>query len=894
MFNNLRQRLLLFMILAGLVPLGTLMFTAHTVLHRAILESEKEKVTDISRHLSRLVTEIMDRSARDLRSLASNPILSDPEAKPEEQLGEMRRIVRVYDAFSAISLYGPDGYILRSTAENHPVLREDSTWFEDALGGKTTISPPQRKPGSDGLFLSVYLPAIGKDGEVGKVIKASLSFARVLDVLSGVTVGQKGEVVLLDAWGNVISGHKQARLLEEFDRTLPPDHWQNNPTSIYHGRRGHFLYSATTISATATHTETPWTLLAMRPMSEVNVVMHETSKSFLYAVAALLIASSSAAYYLAGKISKPIENAGRVAAEVAAGNLDAVMPTTGPGELRRLATLFNGMVGELRQHRFGLQKIVRHRTDSLRRSQAKLLRLSAHLRAAINSTNNGFLVTDAEGRVAVCNPLFPKFIGLENELAVGRDLTPFFGKLQSHSTPLKGKCPDWSAPVEKEAEIDVEIMLNDASHRVLHVFSAPLSGRRGENIGRVWTLSDLTAQRNLEEGLRQSQKMEAVGQLAGGVAHDFNNLLTGILGNLALVELELEHKENFGCQDNLLHAIRAGERAAELVKQLLGFSRRSQMNLSPCEVGTVITDVKNILSATMDRSIRIEIEDAPNAWPVLADANMLSQVLLNMGVNAKDAMPQGGTIRFSTANHFISGPEARRLREASPGAYLRISVQDTGIGMSPEVQAHVFEPFYTTKPPGKGTGLGLATSFGIIKQLGGWIELYSKTGEGTRFDIFLPRHTPTTPPALATTQAPIPKAVSCEPVRNHETILIVDDEEVVRRVASTLLAKLGYKVMIARDGREGLEVYEENRDQIDLVLLDLTMPNLSGKDAFRILRERFGPVPVVICSGYLLDLKEFASECGSTPCGFIQKPYKLETMARTIREILDESALAAV
>lgn len=891
MFNNLRQRLLLFMVLAGLVPLGILMFTAHTVLHRAILDSEKEKVTDISHHLARLVTEIMDRSARDLRSLSSNPLLSDPGAKPTDQLEEMRRIVRVYEAFSDISLYGPDGYLLQSTAENYPVFQEYSTWFKDALTGKITISHPQRKLGADGLFLSVYLPAVGKDGKVRQVIKARLSFARVMDVLSGVPVGHKGEVFLLDAWGNVISSHNPALLLEKFDASLDPLFWQKNPSSIYDGERGHFLFSASTIPASATHTETPWTLLAMRPMSEVNIVMNETSKSFLYAVAALLLFSGAGAYYLAGKISKPIENAGRVAAEVAAGNLDAVMPTTGPGELLRLATLFNGMVGELRQHRFGLEKIVRHRTDSLRRSQAKLLRLSAHLRAAINSTNNGFLVTDAEGRVALCNPLFPNFIGLENELAVGRELEPFFEKLRTNSTHLKGKAPDWTVAVGKEAEIDVEIMLNDASHRILHVFSAPLSGRRGENIGRVWTLNDITAQRNLEEGLRQSQKMEAVGQLAGGVAHDFNNLLTGILGNLALVELELEHKENFDCHDNLHHAIRAGERAAELVKQLLGFSRRSQMNLSPCEVGTVIAEVKNILSVTMDPSIRIEVDDAANAWPVLADANMLSQVLMNMGVNAKDAMPRGGSIRFSTANHFISSAEARRLREAIPGAYLRISVQDNGSGMPPEVLAHVFEPFFTTKAPGKGTGLGLATSFGIVKQLGGWIEVYSKPDEGTRFDIFLPRHTPTSPSAPAVLPPP-PKAVRCEPVRNHETILIVDDDEVVRRVASTLLGKLGYKVMIARDGREGLEVYAENRDQIDLVLMDLTMPNLSGKDAFRILRERFGPVPVVICSGYLLDLKEFASECGSEPSGFIQKPYRLDTMARTIREILDEYALA--
>lgn len=893
MFNTLRQRILLFMVLAGLVPLGILMFTAHTVLHRAILASETEKVEDINRHLTRLVTEIMDRSARDLRSFSTNPLLANPSAPAEEQLDEMLRLLRIYQAFTEISLYRPDGTLIRSTASEPSAATESDPRFQEALEGKTSISPPRRVPGLAGLSLSVYLPAFGGNGEVRQVIRAGLSFARVMDALSGMPVGYKGEAVLLDAEGTVISSRDESRLLQKFDASLPPGHWQKNPSSIYQGERGHFLCSTHVIPASATHTDAPWTLLAMRPMSEVNIVMRETSKSFLYAVAALLLASVLAAYYLAGKISKPIENAGLAAAEVAAGNLDAVMPTSGTAELQRLANLFNGMVGELRQHRFGLEKIVRHRTDSLRRSQAKLLRLSAHLRAAINSTNNGFLVTDAEGRIAVCNPLFPKFIGLDDGLTLGGELSPFFEKLQRDSTPVKGDAPNWSLPLGKDAEVDVEIMLNDPSHRILLVFSAPLSGRRGENIGRVWTLDDITAQRNLEEGLRQSQKMEAVGQLAGGVAHDFNNLLTGILGNLALVELELAPKDILGCRDNLRHAIRAGERAAELVKQLLGFSRRSQMNLSPCQVGFVIREVKNILSVTTGPGIRIEVDDASNAWPVLADTNMLSQVLMNMGVNAKDAMPNGGTIRFSTANHFISDPQACRLREVSPGAYLRISVQDNGSGMTPEVRAHVFEPFFTTKPPGKGTGLGLATSFGIIKQLGGWIEVYSKEGEGSRFDIFLPRHLRTTPsPEPKTITAP-QKTIITEPGRNHETILIVDDEEVVRRVASTLLTKLGYKVQIASDGQEGLEAYEKHRDKIDLVLMDLTMPNLSGKDAFRILRQRFGPVPVLICSGYLLDLKEFTSECGSEPNGFLQKPYKLETLAQTIREILDQSKVVA-
>ncbi|MCB1064253.1 MAG: response regulator, partial [Verrucomicrobiae bacterium] len=405
---------------------------------------------------------------------------------------------------------------------------------------------------------------------------------------------------------------------------------------------------------------------------------------------------------------------------------------------------------------------------------------------------------------------------------------------------------------------------------------------------------DLSEQRNLEDSLRQSQKMEAVGQLAGGIAHDFNNLLTGILGNLALVSLEMEkNPKSFSGEENLEFAIKAGERAAELVKQLLGFSRRSQMNLKACDSNHVLTEVRDILLATVDRRIKINLDLEPQPWKIMADLGLLSQVIINMAVNAKDAMPQGGNLYLRSENHKLDEDDAQSHAEALPGDYIRLTIEDDGEGIPLDVQKRIFEPFFTTKGQGKGTGLGLATSFGIIKQLGGWIEMDSTPGEGTRFEIFLPRSAA----AEAQPSEEIEKKALIKPLERamdkRETILIVDDEDVVRRVAQTLLVKLGYHVIEARDGLEAIELYEAHGDEIDLVLLDLTMPNLSGRETFSRLRADYPDVPVLICSGYLVDVNEFAEECSSVPNGFVQKPYHFEDMSDAVRRTLDGKQRAA-
>jgi two-component system cell cycle sensor histidine kinase/response regulator CckA len=428
----------------------------------------------------------------------------------------------------------------------------------------------------------------------------------------------------------------------------------------------------------------------------------------------------------------------------------------------------------------------------------------------------------------------------------------------------------------------LEWVLNDPVERVLSVYSSPVFIPGGGQIARFWSFHDVTEQRELQKGLEQAQKMEAVGRLAGGVAHDFNNLLTGIIGNLSLVGSGDDGRCESKNREFISAAERASQRAAELVKQLLGFSRQSHLELDYCEVNHVLEEVHSLLKSTTDPAITISMDCSDDLWTVEADSTQVEQVVMNMCVNAIDAMSEiGGDLVLETANKSINQLMLSKCSGREEGDFVEITVRDNGVGMSSEVMAKLFEPFFTTKEQGKGTGLGLATSYGIVKQHGGWIECESEVGVGSNFSIFLPRKDARNEGLKSLTNE------DDTDVNGTETILVVDDEDVVRRVAEGALKCYGYKTLSACNGKEALEVLEENEDEIMLVLLDLTMPVMSGKETLAIIRERFADVPVVVCSGYMVDLEGFEDETGLRPDSAIQKPYNVKDLAKRVREVLD-------
>jgi two-component system cell cycle sensor histidine kinase/response regulator CckA len=395
-------------------------------------------------------------------------------------------------------------------------------------------------------------------------------------------------------------------------------------------------------------------------------------------------------------------------------------------------------------------------------------------------------------------------------------------------------------------------------------------------------IGSLIARKNLADQLRQAQKMEAFGQLAGcGVAHDFNNILAVIMGYTSLL---LEHGNlNVDIKDQLAEIYSAGERAANLTRQLLTFSRKRQMTVSLLDLNEVVSSMTKMLRRIIGENINLQCCLSPDLPAVEADEGMVEQILMNLVVNARDAMPGGGQLIISTrpvatdSAYFQGNPDAR-VRE-----FVCLSIQDMGCGMSPEIKARIFEPFFTTKNEGKGTGLGLATVHGIVKQHQGWIEVESQVGVGTTFKIFLPASTR----SAATDEHATREFQTCS---GHETILLVEDDEAVRDLTKIVLERYGYRVLEAESSEETLSLWNAHDQEIDLLLTDVNMPGgLTGVELAQQLRARKSNLKVIYSSGYIKDPEEAMFKTRET-APFLQKPYHPQRLVQTVRDCLDSTA----
>jgi PAS domain S-box-containing protein len=392
-------------------------------------------------------------------------------------------------------------------------------------------------------------------------------------------------------------------------------------------------------------------------------------------------------------------------------------------------------------------------------------------------------------------------------------------------------------------------------------------------------ISDITERRLLDERLRDLQKMEALGAMAGGIAHDFNNLLGAIVGSVELAERKVGPAHPAG--NDLRRARNVALRAAEHTRQLLGFSRSSVARTQRFNPNEVCREAIDLLRPTLDPRIDMFFRPTIRLWDGSGDPGELVQAIVNLIVNARDALPDGGGwVSVETGNVTIDETYARAHPEARIGDYALVTVSDSGAGIRPEVRARMFEPFFTTKPTGRGTGLGLAMVYGTVRRHGGWIQCYSETGRGTRFSVYLPRLVAAQAASDAT-----PRREGTDE-RGRETILLVEDDDTFRQIGTECLGELGYSVVAARDGMEAVETFSAIKDEVDLVILDLTMPRMNGRDALLRLREIAPDVKVLVTSGHQGDL-EVREVMALGACGFIGKPYRLDGMGRAIRAALE-------
>jgi len=414
----------------------------------------------------------------------------------------------------------------------------------------------------------------------------------------------------------------------------------------------------------------------------------------------------------------------------------------------------------------------------------------------------------------------------------------------------------------------------------LELTASPVRDRDGRIVSFVSVGRDVTRERALEDQLRQAQKMEAVGQLAGGIAHDFNNMLTAIQGYSELLLADLPDVDPR--RDDVLEIRLAAERAASLTRQLLAFGRRTVLRPRTIDVNVVLAGVSRLLASLIGEDIVLRTDLAPGTLAVEADPGQLEQVIINLGVNARDAMPDGGTLTLATRCVVLDADQAAAQHGREPGEYVVISASDTGTGITPEVQARMFEPFYTTKEPGKGTGLGLSTVFGIVTMSGGDIGVESEPGHGATFTIHLPR------------SHAVP--VAFEPERPEsaaggtEQVLVVEDDPGVRQLVASTLGGSGYAVRAAQSGAEALELIASSAVPLDLLITDVVMPGMTGAELARRLRELRPAVPVLYISGYTADALTDRHSLGPG-IELLEKPFGPETLLRRVRAILDATAV---
>ncbi|MBX3581176.1 MAG: response regulator [Rhizobiaceae bacterium] len=540
------------------------------------------------------------------------------------------------------------------------------------------------------------------------------------------------------------------------------------------------------------------------------------------------------------------------------------------------------------------------RTIVLNRTQGS--DASAELRASeirftrfFNSTPMAIAGVDLQGRIVRTNaPFLSLFAGVVDRDAIDH-------KIRLDTVIHERDRPAFAAALEKarQRQADIEpidtVLPNDEERHIRFYVNAVAEGTGGEEAeeASIVYAVDTTEQKALEAQMAQSQKMQAVGQLAGGIAHDFNNVLTAII--MASDLLLTNHRPSDPSFPDIINIKQNANRAASLVRQLLAFSRKQTLRPEVLNLTDVLADLRMLLARLVGNQIKLKVDHGRDLWPVRVDIGQFEQVIVNLAVNARDAMPDGGELTVRTSNVTAEETRAFGYRELVPADYVEIEVEDSGTGIPPDVLKKIFEPFFTTKEVGKGTGLGLSMVYGIIKQTGGFIYCDSEVGQGTVFRIFLPRHIPEVQPQPAipsSAEAPVQQASAPKPadqvrdLSGSATVLLVEDEDAVRMGGMRALTSRGYTVHEASSGVEALEIYDELEGRVDIVVSDVVMPEMDGPTLLGELRKLQPDIKFVFVSGYAEDA--FAKNLpADAKFGFLPKPFSLKQLATVVKEVLE-------
>ena len=611
------------------------------------------------------------------------------------------------------------------------------------------------------------------------------------------------------------------------------------------------------LGATDKVASTPWLVTIEIPRR----IAIAPARQFLYGalvIAVLMIALGAiAAWAMSRSITRPLDDIARAARGIAEGDYSRRTTVKAESELGMLAASFDAMAAKV---------------EASARERESTLTL---LDVVLASAPIGFALLDRELRYLRVNDALAQLNGQTPAAHLGRLASELQPELGEEREALLHRVLD-----DRQAIVDVELVrvgVRNGGDRQLRASFFPIVVANGPPTAIGMFVAETTERRGLEAQLQQAQKMEAVGQLAGGIAHDFNNLLTVITSYGAMVLADIPRESPHAA--DVQEILNAANRASSLTRQLLAFSRRQVLQPNVLDLNALTGNLEKMLRRLLREDIELVTKFEPKLALVNADAGQLEQVIVNLVVNARDAMARGGRISIETSNVMLGEGYGPMHANAPPGPYALLSVSDTGKGMDKSTQAHIFEPFFTTKPVGQGTGLGLSTVYGIVKQSGGYVWVYSELNRGTTFKVYLPAVAGA--PSADDVEREATPAPTCAP----ERILLVEDEPNVRRIAKRILERHGYTVLEASNGNEALRVMERRQEPIALVLTDLVMPEMGGRELASRLRVVSPTSRVLFMSGYTEDavLRQSVMEPGAV---FLDKPFTFDTLIRKVREAL--------
>ncbi len=865
-WRTVAARILIALVGVSFVSIAISVISLSWQARSALIENIEARNLEIARQASREISRYVLESIDELGSFGT--ILGPLPYEPWIRQTMLANLALEYRKFHWMAILDPDGKIEvdgRLDADRAQPLKPEVT--AAVLANRRIVSPVEI--GADYTpFMVVSVPVRSTRGARGWLI-AELYLRNIWDLVDAVTIGGKHVAYLVSSTGKLIAHPDKVRVLKPESYAplpvppsgLPPErNWRIEKEGVD---------TYLTAYAKVDGEGIDWDVAVQQPLRDAFLPASSLFRWSVLLGCVGFIISVVLGLLLSRAISAPLVHLLEGTRIIGAGDLAYRIKPLGGDELKKLADSFNGMVESLQQ-----------RTLQLGESERQY-------RLMTERVNDVIFTLDEQGTITFVSPRLKELTGHAPTQAVGRGILDLLPEAEREKyRPVLRDLLESDDRVNREVQVE----LKSADGRKM-IMEAHITGENGpDGKRRVYGVArDVSERARLLDQLNQAQKMEAVGRLAGGVAHDFNNLLTAIIGYCDYSLLDPADLDTV--RKNLEEIKKAGGRAAALTQQLLAFSRRQAMQPRIVDLNRLIVNLERLLHRLLGEDIALEPRLSPVTLNLLADPGQIEQVVMNLCINARDAMPRGGRITVETDRVIMDSTRHGLKDIVMRGDFVRLRITDTGTGMDAETKSHLFEPFFTTKDVGKGTGLGLSTVYGIVKQTNGYIWVESEPGRGTSFEILFPHAEPHQAEVPGTNaentpagaDPPGPRADS--PRGAGETVLLVEDETVIRSLVRNVLSSNGYAVLEAEDGERALDLFRARSADINLVITDVVLPGAGGRDIVERMHADRPGVPALFMSGYTRDVIDNHGAL-SPGLAFLQKPFSPDALLRKVREVL--------